>query len=118
MNKMTKVYIIWGVIVVFIFVLLTIFGFIYKNKSAIYKDLENRLVDAEKKYVDAKFLYPNNGEPLKISAEEMMDNGYLESMEIDDETCDGYAVIQKNGTVYEYKGFIKCNSYTTKGYEK
>lgn len=118
MKKMKKVYIIWGVIVVLVFALLTAFGFMYKNKSTIYKDLENRLVDAEKKYVDAKFLYPNNGEPLKITAKEMMDAGFLESMKLESETCEGYAVIQKNGTVFEYKGYVKCKNYTTKGYEK
>lgn len=117
MNKMKKMYVIWGVVVVIIFGLLTAFGFLYKNKSEAYKILEEKLVTAEKKYADAKFLYPQNSELVKVSAQEMIEYGALDSLEYDGTTCDGYATIQKKGTVFEYKGYVSCENYKTKGYE-
>ena len=95
MNKIKNVYIVWGVIVVLIFILLTVFGFLYKNKTNVYKNLEEKLVEAEKKYADAKFLYPQNGETVKVTAEEMIEYGALDSLEHDGENCNGYAIIQK-----------------------
>ncbi len=109
---------IWGIIVVTIFILLTVFGFTYKNKTKDYKDLEEKLVEAEKKYVDAKFLYPDDKNTIKTNAEVLIKEGFLENTKVKDETCDGYATIQKNGMSFEYKGYVKCKNYKTKGYEK
>lgn len=117
MNKMKKMYAIWGIIVVLVFALLTAFGFLYKNKSSVYKDLEEKLVNAEKKYADAKFLYPQNSEIVKVTAKEMIEFGALDSLEKDGKSCDGYATIQKKGTVFEYKGYVSCENYKTKGFE-
>jgi uncharacterized protein YpmB len=118
MDKLKKYSIVWGIIVVLIFTLLTIFGLTYKNKTKPYKNLENALVEAEKKYVDANFLYPQDGSELKTSANELIENNYLESLKKDDKECTGYVTVMQNGTVYEYKGFIKCDNYTTKGYKE
>jgi len=60
MDKMGKLSIIWGIVLLIIVALLTTFGFVYKNKTMVYKELEKKLVEAEKKYVDAKFLYPQD----------------------------------------------------------
>lgn len=111
-------YIIWGIVVVIIFILLTVFGFFYKDKSNGYKVLEEKLVNAEKKYADAKFLYPQNNETIKITALEMIENGYLDSLEYENEVCEGYVTLRKKGTTYEYKGYVSCNDYQTKGYDK
>lgn len=116
MNKIKNMYVVWVVIVVIIFILLTVFGFLYKNKSNGYKLLEEKLVEAEKKYADAKFLYPQNGEIVKITAHEMIENGFLDALKYEGETCDGYVTLQKNGTTYQYKGYVNCSNYKTKGY--
>lgn len=118
MNKIKKMYAVWTLIVILIFIFLTILGFLFKNKTNIYKVLENQLVEAEKKYVDAKFLYPTTNEPLKINAKILIENGYMDELKIQDEICDGYAIISKKGTVFEYKGFVSCSNYKTKGYEQ
>lgn len=117
MKKIKNMYFVWGIIVVGIFTLLTLFGLTYKNKTNEYKVLEKKLVEAEKKYVDAKFLYPNDNKELKISAEELTRNGYMDTLELNGSTCEGYATIKKNGTVFEYNGYINCGEYKTKGYE-
>ncbi len=117
MNKMKKMYILWGMIVVGLFTLLLIFGFSYKNKVAVYKDLEQKLVKAEMRYIDEKFLYPDEKQSLKTEASLLIEGGYLTNLEVNDEKCDGYAIISKNKTVFDYKAYIKCPKYKTKGYQ-
>lgn len=118
MDKMGKLSIIWGTILVLIVTLLTTFGFVYKSKTSVYKDLEEKIVEAEKKYVDASFLYPNDNDVLKTDVKDLVRDKYLNELKIDDKECSGYAEVLKNGTVYEYKGYVKCDNYETKGYEK
>ena len=118
MDKMKKLSIIWGMIIIGLFILLTLFGFLYKNKSNVYKDLEKKLVEAEKKYADKHFAYPDKGDILKTDAETLIEEAFLDNLELEGEECTGYATVIHNSTVYEYKGYVKCNNYTTKGYEK
>ena len=117
MNKMKQMYVIWGMLVVGLFVLLTIFGFFYKKKTQVYKELENKLVEVEEQYVDEKFLYPEHNETVKTKASTLIDNGYLDSLEVNGEVCEGYATVYKKDSVYNYKGYVKCKNYQTKGYE-
>lgn len=117
-DKLKKIGIIWGIIVVLIFGTLTFMGFTYKAKTKDYKELENKLVEAEKKYVDANFLYPEDKSELKTSAQELIDNNYLDSLKKDDSDCTGYVIVKQNNTVYEYKAYIKCDKYMTKGYKE
>ena len=109
---------IWGSVLTLLIALLTIFGFIYKNKSNGYKELEDKIVEAEKKYVDAKFLYPTNNGQVKTSASDLIKNGYMDELKKDDEVCDGYVVVTHKNSVYDYKGYVKCKNYETKGYNK
>jgi len=37
---------------------------------------------------------------------------------VKDKECTGYVEVFKNNTVYDYKAYIKCDNYETKGYEK
>lgn len=116
MNHLKHYGIIWGIVVVGIFVLLTVFGFMYKDKSKAYKELEEKLVSAEKKYVDAKFLYPEENNTLKTSASELITSGFMEELKINDEVCDGYVIVSHDTTVFTYKGYVSCSHYKTKGY--
>ncbi len=116
MKKMHIYIVLWGIVVVAIISLLTVFGFLYKSKTKVYKDLEEKLVEAEKKYADAKFLYPKNGENVYTSADKLIAEKYLDNINIKNDKCSGYAQVLLDGTVYKYKAFIKCDKYTTKGY--
>lgn len=118
MNRMKKTTIIWGMVIIGLFILLTLFGFLYKNKANVYKELENKLVEAEKKYADAHFAYPEKGKVLKTDATTLIKENFLDDLNLENEECTGYAIVTHNSTVYEYKGYVKCNNYTTKGYEK
>lgn len=113
---MKKMYYIWGIVVLLIFVFLTLFGFMYKDKSNVYKELELKIVEAEKKYIDSRFLYPTDEKEFKVNVKTLIDNGFLDNIDINNDTCEGYASIKKNGAVYEYYGYISCKNYKTKGY--
>ncbi len=115
---MKKVFIVWAVFLILIFTMLTAFGFFYKNKISNYRKLEEKIVDAEKKYVDAKFLYPTEGNRLLTDSTELIENGFLDHLQNGNETCDGYAEVTMKGKVYQYKGYIKCEKYKTKNYKK
>ncbi len=116
MEKKKKVYYVWGIVVVLIFVCLTVLGFVYKDKSSVYKELEQKLVEAQKKYIDNKFLYPQDDKEFKVKSTTLIENGFLDDLKVGDEECSGYASIKKKGAVYEYFGYVSCKNYKTKGY--
>ena len=116
MDKLNKYAFVWGIIVIFLFSLLTVFGFVYKNKTRGYKKLEEKIIEAEKKYVDENFLYPQDNQKITTSVNELIETGYLDNLDIKDDVCIGYAEVSKINSVYEYKGFIMCDKYQTKDY--
>ena len=118
MKEMKKLSIVWGILLVLIFGMLTAFGILYTKKVKPYKDMEKNLVDLTKKYVEIEFSYTQNGEVTTITLEQLKAVSLIEELKHDDEVCKGYATIKKNGVAYEYKGYVKCNDYTTKGYQK
>lgn len=116
MDKMQKLGIIWGIVVVLLVVLLTVFGFVYKNKTSVYKELEDKIVEAGKKYVDAHFLYPESHKEAKILVEDMISEGYMDELKTEDVSCKGYLIVSHKTTVFDYKGYVSCGDYKTKGY--
>ncbi len=116
MKKVSKYYIAWAVMVIIIFALLTTFGFIYKNKSNDYKKLEQNIIEATQKYVDNKFLYPDKNKSIKITIKELQENNFIGILKKGEDECTGYAIVKSSGTAYDYKGYIKCPQYQTKGY--
>lgn len=119
MKKNNLLFIIWGVIVISLIALLTIMGFMIKDKNKNYEKTEKRLKEAASSYVDHNFLYPDGDEKLKILSKDLIENGFLkiEELKVDKDICTGYVILSKD-MVYQYDVFIKCNNYTTKGYKK
>lgn len=118
MNKIKTLYIVWGIVVIIVIALLTAFGFMYKNKTSSYKELEKEIAAASKRYVEIQFSYPAAGESIKVPAEKLIEKDLIGELKINDEVCTGYAIISRPATVYEYKGYVSCENYQTKGYEK
>jgi len=118
LKQMRQISIIWGVVLVLIVVFLTAVGFLYKHKAKDYKKLEEELVNYAEKYGEVKFLYPEEKQTIKITLDDLKDIGYLTELKKDDDVCDGYINLTYDGFVYQYKGFVKCPKYTTKGYEQ
>jgi len=116
--KNNKAFIIWSIVVVLIVIMLTILGFVLKNKTSKYTPVEEKLEEKAKQYVDKLFLYPEHkGERIKITSEEMIEEGILDELKIENDTCTGYVIVTNND-VYKYNTYIKCTNYTTSGYDK
>lgn len=118
LKQMNRIGIIWGIILFSLVLLLTIFGFLYKSKTIEYRQMEEQIVNLSQKYVEAKFIYPDEKQSLKITLDELKSNGYIEDFKKENENCDGYVILSHDGFVYNYKGYIKCPKYTTKDYNK
>lgn len=117
MKKTYILFVIWGVLVVIVVGLLTYLGFNLKSKFKDYEKLEEKLLDSAKKYVDTNFLYPEGKQTLKVTSTELIEKDFLDELRFKNDVCTGYVKVY-NDNVYKYDVFIKCNNYTTKGYQK
>lgn len=115
MKKTKILFIIWGIIVLIIIGLLTALGFILESRYEKYKDLEDKLVESAKEYAHSEILL-EQGEFI-VTTEELIKLGYMDSLEIDDDTCSGYIIIINDGT-YKFAPYITCRAYTTRNFEK
>lgn len=118
LKQMKRISIVWGFVLVILVASLTAVGFLYKSKASGYKDLEEELVNLAQKYVESRFLYPEDKQKIKITLDDLKDYDYIEELKKDEDVCDGYVILSYDGFAYQYKGYIKCPKYTTKNYEK
>ena len=119
MKKSNALFVVWGIIVIVLVGLLTTMGFMLKGKNEKYELVEKRLKEAASSYADHNFLYPEDGEKLKILTKDLVSSGLLkqDELKVDKDVCTGYIILHKD-VFCEYDVFIKCNNYTTKGYKK
>ncbi len=115
MEKMRRLKIIWGLLLVVLVGALTIAGIIWKNNTGVYKRLEDKLSDGAAKYRDAATIGDN--EKVKVTLEELQEAKVIEELKVNDDECDGYVEIYKKGLTFRYEPYIKCNKYVTKGYK-
>jgi hypothetical protein len=110
---MKKITIVWTITILIIVGGLTIIGFKYKEKNG-SNIMEKSLVTQTQKYFGLyPGLYPSKGSQVKITNDELKEEGY--DAELDDD-CTGYVVIEYADMGYTYNAYIKCPDYTTKGY--
>src|SRR5574344_2017336 len=117
MQDLKKISIIWGIVLLVAFGLLTYFGLKWKAKYDGYFDLEKKLVSVTKNYYESEHTYPTANNSVKITYEELKSNNLIDELTYNDDKCDGYVLVKNNGVI-EYNAYIKCNNYTTKGYNK
>ena len=118
LKKMRRISYVWGFLLFLLVGGLTAIGFVYKNKLKKYEDLENKLEESAKQYVDQKFLYPEANQNIKITLEELKREEFIDNLNVDDEECDGYEIVSHDGSTFQYKAYIKCSDYKTKNYDK
>lgn len=118
MKQMKKLSIVWGLILVSIVVLLTIFGILFNKKNKVYTDMEKSLVNATQKYVEKSFAYPKDNDELRVDYDQLKESGLIDKLEVNDNKCKGYVIVKKNELVYEYKGYVNCKDYKTKNYSE
>ena len=117
MNKLKTVWIVWGIIAVVLFASLTTLGFIYKNKTKKYKELEDKLVEVTKRYTSNEFNYATDGKKEIITYKELKDNNFFDKLIVNNKECDGYTIVEFDG-VTKYKAYIECDKYKTHGFDK
>ena len=88
---------------------------VYKHESEVYKEYEELLVKQATSYVEDHSMYPD--ESLKITDDEMLDDGYLETTYVNGHDCSSYVMVLKSGETYDFEPFIRCGNYKTKGYQ-
>ena len=117
MKKTKILFAIWGVVVVIVIGLLTTLGFILKNRTETYRVLEEKIIDSAKDYAYYHVFFDPEDSEVTVTSEELIELGFLDNLEVNDDVCTGYVVI-KNENVKEYEGYITCGKYTTKGYQE
>lgn len=111
MERMRRLTIVWGIVMIIIFGSLTTFGLVYKKQVKAYKDKELELEEFAKKYVNDNLLN-NETETIHITKEELLDFSHMEEVKVGEDICDCYVKVKD----YNFKAYLKCASYETKGY--
>jgi hypothetical protein len=114
---MKKLLIMWVIIAVSLVGTLTVMGLAINKKNKPYTNLEDELVTSAESYM-GQFLNEMPSTSTKVTSEEMIAKNVLNELKVNDEICKGYVVVSKKYVTYEYKPYLKCKNYVTKGYEK
>lgn len=117
MKELKRISIIWGLLLLLIFTTLTFFALKWKMKTKPYFDLEDLIVSKVKSYYEQDHMYPNKDDYVIINYSEIKDKTDIEELKVGDDTCDGYIKVENDGVI-KYKGYIKCEHYTSKDYDK
>ena len=97
-KRMRVISVVWGVLLILLVVGLTIIGFVYKHETTVYKEYEDLLVKQATSYVEDHSMYPE--ESLKITDEELLDDGYIETTYVNGHDCTGYVMVLKTGETF------------------
>lgn len=113
---MKKNMILAGILVILLVILLTVIGLNIKKSTTDYKQLENKLSKAAIGYFGESPSLAKDG--LVIDSDDLYNYDNTIDMNISGDTCTGYVKLTSNMGIYDYKAYIKCNNYITKGYSK
>ena len=117
LKRMKVISIIWGMFLVTLFIIVTIFAFKFKSNSKKYLELGNYFSSKAQEYIEDKNTYPEKNENVKVSKSDLIDNNYLEELEVDGDICEGFVIVSFKES-YEYKAYLKCDKYKSAKYEK
>ena len=114
---MKKITIAMTVSAIFLVSILTAYGFLFSDKISGYTTLEADLEEAAQMYLDTEKIKLSNGQIMRLKASTLLELNLITGLKVDKDECKGYVIASKKISNYTYKGYIKCNKYTTKGYE-
>jgi len=116
LKKMRMISVIWGIVLFVIVVGLTVIGLLYKKQSKEYQVFESEMSQKAMEYMEKKGLDFEEG--LKISLQELEEEGLLEIKPIKDNHCEGYVITKSENKREKYIPYLDCGKYKTSGYEK
>lgn len=111
---MKKILTIWIFVAVILVGSLTTIGFVVKKQNKEYKNLEEKIKFEAQSYYGAKPIELKEGS--HISIESLKKEGYEINNIVNGDTCSGYVIITSKMSLLNYNPYIKCENYTTKGY--
>lgn len=87
-----------------------------------YVELEGTISEASIMYVFDNYSFMENTITEEISLSVLVDNNYIEDETIlklyNDGECDAYSIVTANAVEIDGKTYLKCENYTSKGYEE
>ena len=111
---MKKILIIWTVFAVLLVGTLTTVGFAIKKQNKEYRSLEEKIKFEAQRYYGVKPVELKAGAYISIT--ELKNDGYEINNVINGDTCTGYVLITSQMSLIKYNPYLKCEKYTTKGY--
>ena len=124
---MKKNLLILIIFIVIVIIILSIYMFNYAKEKERYNEIEEAFEEAIIWNLDAtgnskKHCEENITKEMTITADHLISNGYLKKEDMLDTSgksyCDGYAkTFVAEDCDIDYKIYIKCNDYKTKGYK-
>lgn len=116
LQRMHKISIIWGIIMMLLVLALTLIAISYKKETKEYKAFEIKLEEATKNYIEQDGLYPE--EEMYLTLAELLKLNIIETNVVKDKTCQGYVDIKNDEQFFDYEAYIKCGNYETKNLDK
>ena len=101
--------IIWFILLIGIFTLLSIIGFKHKDDVASYREYEDVLVNAAREYTIHNKTYPKKGSRLSIKIDDLIKDGFVNKKDIV-KGCTGNIIV-KYDKVIDYIPNLKCKYY-------
>lgn len=101
--------IIWVIILIGIFTLLSLIGFKHKKDVSNYHKYEDKLVDAAKSYVNHYKTYPKKGSKLNIKIDDLIKDGFIKKKDVIS-SCSGIVIVKYDNFI-DYIPNIKCQYY-------
>lgn len=81
-----------------------------------YLDVETKLSDAAKRYVNDNNLI-SNGEKITITYGALRLSGYIDKLlDKNGNECNGYVLVDNTDLINTFTSFISCPNYTTNNY--
>jgi hypothetical protein len=103
--------IVWVILLIGIFTLLSILGFKHKHNIESYQKYEQKLIDATKKYANNHKAYPEKGSSIKVKDTDLISEGFINKKDII-KGCKGTVTIKYDKFI-DYIPNIKCKYYKT-----
>lgn len=101
--------IIWLILLIGIFTLLSIIGFKHKDNIKNYHEYEEKLVAAAKEYTNHNKKYPKKGTSIKITTTKLIKEGYIKKKDVV-KGCSGYISVEYSEFI-DYIPNLKCKYY-------
>lgn len=120
LNKMDKKYLyiiggIFGALILFIIIVALVRG--CSGPSNDYNKVQNKLLDAGKKYFNSKKVgLPEEFESKEVSAKKLAKSGYMDPLNelLEDTSCTGKVTVYNHGGEMLYVPHLDCSEYKTK----